>query len=234
MADKIPDPTQEALFREVDEDLRHEQMTRLWKAYGNWLITAAVLIVAVVAGYQGWQAWERSNRAAEALAFEQAIAGAADTPRQAADALAAMADGASTGYASVARLDRAALLLETGARDDALATLQALAGDGRADPVIRDMARVLWGLAALEGSEDPAAVASFVAPLVAPGNAFQASAMEVQALAALQAGDTDKAVALYQDLSQLATAPAGLRERAGELLAALGQTPEAAEPAQAQ
>lgn len=232
MADKTPDPTQEALFREVDEDLRHEQMTRLWKAYGGWLVAAAVLVVAVVAGYQGWQAWQRSERAAEAQAFEQAITGAQDQPLKAAEALAAMAEDAGTGYGAVARLDRVALLLENGQRDEALATLRALAEDGGADPVARDLARVLWGLSALEGTEDPAAITAYVAPLAAPGNAFQASAMEVQALAALRAGDTDTAIGLYRDLSQLPTAPAGIRERAGELLAALGaDVPAEAPPA---
>lgn len=227
MADKTPDPTQEALFREVDEDLRHEQMTRLWKAYGSWLIAAAILVVAIVAGYQGWQVWQREARVSEARAFEQAIAGAGDQPLQAAEALAAMAAGADTGYASVARLDRVSLLLREGRRAEAIEALQALAGDGAADPVMRDLARVLWGLTALEDGTDAAAVTSIVAPLAAPGNAFQASAMEVQALAALRGGDEAEARRLFRDLSDLPTAPVGVQDRAAEMLAALGGAPAA-------
>ncbi len=219
MADNIPDPTQEALFREVDDDLRHEQMTRLWKAYGPWLIAAAVIIVAIVAGYQGWQAWQKQVRVDEARAFEQAIAKGAESPAETADALAAMAKDAGTGYGAVARLGRASLLLQDGKRDEAVAVLQALAGDGAADPVMRDMARVLWGQTALQGSD---AAAAIVAPLAAPGNAFQASAMEVRALAALKNGDKAEARRLFKELGDLPTAPGGVRARATEMLAALG------------
>lgn len=227
MADNKPDPTQEALFREVDEDLRHEQLSRLWKAYGTWLITAVVLVVVVVAGYQGWTAWQSSARIEEARAFEQAITAAQNDPLAAADALAGVAASASSGYASVARLDRAAILLQEGREAEALDALQALASDGGADPVARDQARVLWGLTALDTGEDPAAVSSFVAPLAAPGNAFHASALEVQALAALRADDVAEARRLYADLADLAVAPAGVQRRAAEMLAALGGAPAA-------
>jgi hypothetical protein len=232
VAENTPDPTQDALFREVDDDLRHEQMTRLWKAYGGWLVGAAVLVVAVVAGYQGWQAWQANLRRAEARAFEQATADAAAAPGQAAEALAAMAADARTGYRALARLDQAALLAEAGRPAEAMAVWRAVADDTGADPVARDLARILWALTALDvPSTDPAEATSTVADLAAPGSPFQASALEVQALAALQTGDVDGARRMFQDIGALTSAPRGPRDRAAEMLATLGpDDPAASEP----
>ena len=42
------------IFREVDEDIRHERFKRLWDRFGPWVIGVAVLIVLITAGYRGW------------------------------------------------------------------------------------------------------------------------------------------------------------------------------------
>ena len=47
-------------IRDVDEELRRDQMKSLWDRYGLYVIGAAVLIVALTAGYRGWDAWQRS------------------------------------------------------------------------------------------------------------------------------------------------------------------------------
>ena len=52
------------IFREVDEELRQDKLTALWKKYGNVILGAAVLIVAVTAGVTLWK--DRQHRAQEA------------------------------------------------------------------------------------------------------------------------------------------------------------------------
>jgi hypothetical protein len=39
------------IFREVDEDLRREQVRKLWDRFAPYVIGLAVLIVAATAGY---------------------------------------------------------------------------------------------------------------------------------------------------------------------------------------
>lgn len=222
MADKTPDPQQEALFREVDEDLREEQMRRLWKQYGGFLIAAAVLIVVVVAGYQGWNAWQSSRQTDEAQAYEQALqAVAAGNVDDATAQLNALASDGSTGHAALARLHHAGLLLERGETAEALAAYRALAEDASVDQVMRDTGRVLYGLHGVD-SEDPATVQAMIAPLTAPGHAFRHSAREVQALLALRAGNTDEARSLFNELASEALTPRGMRQRAQDMLGLLG------------
>jgi hypothetical protein len=49
-----PDIT-ETFVREVDENLRRDQMQHLFKAYGSWLIAAVVLFLAGSGGFIWWK-----------------------------------------------------------------------------------------------------------------------------------------------------------------------------------
>ena len=53
------------IFSEVDEEVRREQLRKLWERYGFLLIAACVLLVAGVAGWRGYEWWE-AKWAAEA------------------------------------------------------------------------------------------------------------------------------------------------------------------------
>lgn len=227
MADRIPDPQQDALFREVDDDLRHEQFSKLWKAYGSWVIAAAVLIVVVVAGHEGWQAWQRSVRTDEARAYEQAMT-RVQAGEDAGPALSALAKTASTGHRDLARLQEAALLLKQGKAADAVAVYQALYADSKTDRVFADLARIL---AVQHGMDLPGAdvkaLDSVLTPLLDPASPFRHLAAEAKALLALQDKRTDDAKAQLNALFADKNTPAGIKTRARNLLSALG-----AEPAQ--
>ncbi len=43
------------IFNEVDEELRREQLKKLWERYGILIIALAVLFVAAVGGWRGYQ-----------------------------------------------------------------------------------------------------------------------------------------------------------------------------------
>jgi hypothetical protein len=41
------------IFHEVDAEVRHEQLKKLWDRYSLYLIAAAILIVAAIAAWRG-------------------------------------------------------------------------------------------------------------------------------------------------------------------------------------
>ncbi len=47
----------ETFIREVDEELRRDQLKALWKRFAPLIIGVCVLVVAVTAGYRGWIWW---------------------------------------------------------------------------------------------------------------------------------------------------------------------------------
>ena len=212
------------IFDEVEEELRADRMKRLLTRYGGLLAGVVLLVVVGVAGLQGWRWWQgrqAAQAAATYLAAGQAAAAEGADLKAVADRFAAIAADAPAGYRSLARLRAAALKAEAGERTEALALWEAAASDSGADPLLRDLATLLWGLHALD-SGDPAMIEARLAPLAAAGNPWRASAEEIRALAALRRGETEAA---RQTLSRLAAAddvPHGVRDRAGKLLAGLG------------
>jgi hypothetical protein len=220
-----PNPQEEALFREVDEDLRHEKMVAFWKQFGGLVIGAAVLVVAIVAGAQGWKAYQASEQKAAASQYEAAqdLFAKGDTEGALA-ALEAVAGNDASGYAPLASLRRAAILAKDGKTDEAVTAYKMIASDTKVDPVFRDAGRVLAvmrGMAVL----DPAEVDSLLEPARAGTGPWRALAEELAAVSTLKRGDRDAAVALLRGLANDPQGPGNSRRRAVQILAALGESP---------
>jgi hypothetical protein len=210
------------LFQEIDEDLRRDRLNELWKRYGNYVAAGAALIVLGTAGVVGWREYrERQNLAQADLflkAMEQAESGNADAAKA---AFGQLARDAGAGYATLARLQQAALLAKTGDSAGAATLYEEIAADGRVEQALRDVAVILLAQHTVD-SADPAQLSQRLQPLAADKSPWRHSAMELQALLAKRAGDTAKAKEIYTKLADDLSAPQGLRARATEMLAILG------------
>lgn len=222
MADKDnSNPEQDNLFREINEELRQENLAKFWKKYGNALIGMAVALVLAVAGFKGWQAWDKQRHDAAAARFLDAAALAdGGKSEEALTALAALRDDAPSGYALLARFRHAGVLAEKGDTAGAARAYLALAGDSAVDTLYRDLAEVLAALAELD-TADPAEVRQRVARLSDDANPWRHSAREIAALAALRAGETAEARKLYDGLATDTATPNSLRQRAQAMAAQL-------------
>jgi hypothetical protein len=211
------------IFQEVDEELRRENFAKLWARYGKYVIALAVLLVLATAGVVQWRQYQQHQREAEGARY----VGALNLARQgkdkdAADAFAAMAHQGDGGRATLARLEEAALKARAGDTEGAIAAYDALANDGSADRLYRDVATLLAAQYALKNG-DPKAIIAQLAPLTTVDNPWHPSALELTALAQLKAGDRTAARVTYQRLADDLAAPQGLRARATEMLTALAE-----------
>ena len=50
------------IFGEVDEEVRREQLKKLWERYGNYAIAAAFVVVLAVAAWRGYDWWGPQGR----------------------------------------------------------------------------------------------------------------------------------------------------------------------------
>jgi hypothetical protein len=197
------------IFREVEEDVRKERLEKIWKAYGDYIIAAGVLLFAGIAGYQLWQRHEDNERvkASAALVAAQQMTNAT----LAADAYNTIAKDAPGGYALVARLSQAGAMAASGQDQNALDLYKQIAKDD--DGVIGSTARLraAWLQAdrATRGE-----LAGLLAPLNQPGNAWSPMAREVLAYADYRALDLKGALMKYRLLAADTAAPEGLRARA--------------------
>lgn len=220
------------IFDEVAEDLRADRAKRLAAKYGVWVLLAVLLLVAGVAGWQGWR-WNQARQSSLVAgtylsAMREAAAPEGSPGRVAAAAeLARLADAAPDGYRTLARLRLAALRADTGDAAAALALWDQVAADTGADPLLRDLANLLWVQHSVDAG-DPAAIEARLRPLLAQTNPWRTLAQESEALLALRLGRTDQARDLFRRLSADPSAPDGVRARATGLLARLGEPPAAA------
>lgn len=207
----------DGLMTEIEEDLRGEEIAKLWKLYGNYVIAAVVGVILAVVGWQLWKQNQDTQRAELTRQYESttklAQAGKFD---EALTAYAVIAEKKGEGLAALAQLQKAAVSLEKGDRAGALATYKALQTDSKADPLFRDLAVVLYALHGID-TENPLDIEAKLKPLLDPSNAFTHSAIELTALAAYKQGDAPRALKLVEGLAADQTTPQGVRQRADEL-----------------
>jgi hypothetical protein len=209
----------EGLMSEIEADLREDELRRIWQQYGKAIIAAAVVVLLGVAGFELWRDHAEKQRLAVAERYDQGVkdvqAGKAD------DALAIFTDigkNGRGGFAALAQLQRAAILLQKKDVDGAIAAYKALAADSKADGTLRDLALLLQALHSTDRMA-PKDVEALIAPLLDDGNPFRPSALEISALMAAKQGDISRAAKTVNEIVSDTNAPQGVRARARDLAA---------------
>ncbi len=224
------------IFDEVRDDLRAERAQNMLRRYGVLLVVAVILVIIGAAGWQAWAWRQRQQATAVATSFLDAMnkvsgpqagnTGATPVRGQAAAEFANIAATGPEGYRTLARLREAALRVAAGDTPAALKLWDDIGNDTKADPLLRDLAALLWAQSQVDQGE-PAAIESHLAAIVAPGNPWRPLGLETQALLSLRTGQDGRARDLLKQLTTDQMAPDGVRARAGGLLTRLGDGPAA-------
>ena len=214
------------IFHEVDEEVRREQLKKLWERYGTYFVAACILVIVAVGGWRGYQWWQNKRAAEAGAAFEQAVTLAESGKRQEAEAAFAKlgADG-TAGYRVLARLREAAELGPTD-RKAAVKAYDEIAADKNVGAVMQDLAALRSGFLLVDGSSY-AELRTRLEPLTGPERVFRHSARELLALSAWKQGDMTAARRWTELITGDPQTPAAARSRAevlGELIAASGKS----------
>lgn len=211
------------VFREVEEDLRQDQLKRLAKRYGPWVALAAVLLIAGIGGYAAYRSWQDEARQDAGASFAAALAEARKGDAEAAlAALDAEAKTGDQGYAVLAGFAAAEIRGEQDEREAAVADWRRLAKDAAVVQPLRDVALLLAVMHAMNLEEPAPALEGELAPLADSDRPLSYLARELTALLALQQGDEARARELLKTVSDDPNSPVGLRGRAAQLLDSLG------------
>ena len=208
------------LFDEVDEDVRRDQLKKLWEQYSIYIIAGALLIIASVGGWRGYEYVEARKAAEAGAAFDKAVElSEASKHTEAEAAFADLAAKGPSGYRVLARLRMAT---EVASRDASAAAklFDEIAADRSVGVAAQDLARIRAAQLLLETATYPNMKERLEAA-AAPGATFRHSARELLALSAWRAND---AAATRQWLDLIANdgeTPPSLRSRAEALQALL-------------
>jgi hypothetical protein len=208
------------LFNEVDEEVRREQLKKLWDRYSIFIIAGMILIVAAVGGWRGYQYVETKKAAEAGAAFDKAVElSDANKHAEAEAAFADLAAKAPSGYRVLSRLRMAA---EAATRDAPAAAkmFDEIAADRSVGVAEQDLARIRAAQLLLE-TAGYADMKTRLEAAAAPGATFRHTARELLALSAWRAND---AAATRQWLDVIANdgeSPPSLRSRVEALQALL-------------
>ena len=208
------------LFDEVDEDVRRDQLKKLWERYSIYIVAGALLIIASVGGWRGYQYLE-ANKAAEAgAAFEKAVELSEQNKHAEAEAaFNDLAAKAPSGYRVLARLRAAA---EVASRDPQAAAklYDDISADRSVGAAERDLAKVRAAGLLLESTTYPNMLQR-LEPATTPGSTFRHTARELLALSAWRANDTTAARQWLDLIANDGETPPSVRSRAEALQALL-------------
>jgi hypothetical protein len=208
------------LFDEVDEEVRREQLKKLWDKYSIFIVAGALLIIAGVGGWRGYQYFEAKKAAEAGGAFDKAVElSEANKHAEAEAAFNELAARAPSGYRMLARLRAAA---EVAGRDPKAAAklYDDIAADRSVGAEQQDLARIrAAGL--LVDSAGYSEMLQRLESSTGPEATFRHTARELLALSAWRANDTAAARKWLDLIANDGETPPSLRSRAEALQALL-------------
>lgn len=226
-----PDIT-ETFVKEVDENLRRDQLRDFFKTHRTHLIAALVLFLAVSGGLIWWQEHKQQRSAAEvervaAVYKDIGLGNTAKAPGE----LDELAKSGSKAVRATALFTRAALAIQQNDLKSAAAIYRSIAGDSSFPQPYRDAALIRE--TALEfDSLQPQEVITRLKPLAKAGTPWFGSAAEMTALAMIKQGRKQEAGQLFAAIAKDKSAPDSIRGRAVQIAGSLGADASAALPAQ--
>lgn len=208
----------DSFIREVNEELRSDQMKYVWKRFRPLIIAVAVLIVGGAIAKEAYEYWQTHNSSQSGDRFLAALQLAAQNKNdEALAAFEALEKDGSGSYPVLARLRAASVQQAKGDTAAAIASFQAVGNDTSAPQAMRDLAkmRAAW-LLIDTGTYDQ--VAAEVQAMANPGNPLANSAREALGLSAYKAGNMAQAKQWFEQIANDAAAPRNIANRAQIML----------------
>ena len=203
------------IFDEVDEDLKRDQMRVLWSRYGKILIVAMVAIILVVILRQSYITWQSSRSASSAMAFQEAL-----KSENVISELEAKVTNFTGGYAMLAQFQIAAEYADGQNYGEAEAAYLKLAMDPDLELFYKQAATLLSVMVAPKEAKVDL-LKDRLAGLEKASGPWQVLALEIGAGLSVRSGDLEEAVDKYKTLLAMNDVPAGMRQRAEQMIVIL-------------
>jgi len=228
----LPNDPAESFVREVDENLRRDQLRDMAKSHGKWVIAAVVLLLAAVGGYLFWQDRQKQQVAEQTEALSAAIdkIGGGNVKAAATD-LMPLSEASNDVVRASAELSRAAVALQQNDRKTALDIYKGIAADAGMPQPYRDLATVRGTMIEYDQMK-PDEIIARLSPLAQQGKPFFGTAGEMVALATLAKGDRNGAGQMFARIAADRQVPESIRSRAVQFAGSLGVDATASLPAE--
>jgi hypothetical protein len=220
-----PQQQNEAFIREVQEEVRRDQILSFWQRYGRLLIGGIVVLLLAYAGALWWSAHSASGAERQGEQLDDAFQNLASSQVPTAQKiLQPLAQSGRPGYRALALLSEADIALKNAAGNPAklsavAAQYQGIADNDSVPEPLRQLA-LLRAVNAVYDQLPPKTAIDRLRPIAVPGNPYFASAGELTAIAWLRLGRADLAKTLFTQIVADPATPDSIRSRAVQMAAA--------------
>lgn len=231
----LPPQNNEAFLREVDEELRRDQLLTVWRRQGRWIVVAVVVALLAFAGYLYYRHSDTTNAGTEGATLNAALRDLDENKAaQGEAAIAKLADSGDAGFRAAARFTQANMLIQKDNLKGAAAKFGALAADTTLPQQLRDLALIRQTATEFDTLK-PEVVIQRMGPLATKDSPWLGSAGEMLAIAYLRQGNRAEAGRVFDMVAQgPKEVPESIRQRAVQMAGVLGvkaapQTPQTEE-----
>jgi len=213
------------IFKEVDEELREERLTKIWKRIGPYVIgilSGAIIITSAVIGYREYDETQRQNwgvQFAEAMNLSEE-----GNWQESLDLFEALTEKTNLGYKTLSLFQAASLYAKNGNKEKALEIYQSLENEAL-DENFRDLATLMLIYLQFDNA-DPEILEKRIEKLASKGNPWYYNAVELKGFLFAKQKNKEKQIEIFNILSKDNKAPEGVRTRANDMLAILGEEPQ--------
>ncbi len=223
MKKKLQDQiVEDALLREVVEDVKNEQLQQLWNKYGLYIIIAVAFILTATISFESIKSWKEKKNQEISNAYSVAMSlqsqGRLDESLDVYNSLAYKNLGI---YDDLAKLQIANIYLEQGKNEDAMAVLTTMINSSDTIPQMKKIATLKLISYKLDDNT-PADEINTLLASVSDGEESDI-AKELTAMLYVRENDLTKAKEEYQKIISSASAPEALKHRALDMINLLSE-----------
>lgn len=214
---------EDALLREVVEDVKNEQLQQLWNKYGLYIIVGIALVLTIAISFEGIKSWrdkkhqELSNAYAVAMSLQSQ--GRLD---ESLDIYNTLSEKASGIYDDLAKMQIANIFLERGKKNEALDILENLIDNDNILPQMRNIAAMKLASYKMDMGVDADEITALLLPVIEDDSRSDI-ARELLAMLYIREKDVEKAEAEYKQIITSATASDAIKTRASDMLNLLNE-----------
>jgi len=219
LAQKIEE---DALLREVVEDVKNEQFQQWWNKYGIFVIIGVALVLTITISFESIKNWQIKKHQEISDAYSIALSlqnqGRLDESLEIYKALAEKSSGI---YADISKLQIASIYSEQDKFDDAMVIMEKLAKDGDF-PQIRNIATLKLAAYKLDKNAPADEISELLKPLISE-DINSPMAHELMAMLYVREHNRPKALAEYEKIQYSLNAPDSMKARAQDMIGILGE-----------
>ena len=214
---------EDALLREVVDEVKNEQLQQLWNKYGLFIIVGIALILTATISFESIKSWKDKKNQELSNAYSVAMS-LQDQGRldESLDVYTTLSQKASGVYQNLSRMQIANIKFTQDKKDEAFDILQNIVKDKNVIEQLRNVAALKLASYKLDANGSAEEIENLLMPLLEE-EASSDIAREMLAMLYIREGNTEKAKSEYLKITMSENAPAGVKSRALDMINILKQ-----------